>query len=297
MGGYDQQLLELRQQAKRAKKIRELLALMETQYRSLEYDMTRKRRKQRAEQDDVDRMKNGVTGFFSRLTGSYRTEMNREVEECLAASMEYEDAVQAFRKLCDQRDAYQAELEELLPFETAYQTRIRSLSEELKVSGTPEGTRLIVLEEAQQESETRAAAIKWALNECDYLMGRVRGEMFDAAQRERAENREPLYFGRVQSSGGRYSQHNMARRHEQKLMENASLRELELQFRRLLGKIEERGIRLPDEHIMSGCSAAELNVHLLHTVDDLKRQKTETAAQLESLAQRVEDFLVGELSE
>ncbi len=173
MANYDVQLLELKEKAERAAKLRELLELMKRQRSSLTYAASRAQRKQQEEQADVDRMKSGISGFFSRLSGNYEARMDQEVSECLEASMELTQAQQELKELKAQQAAYQQELEELLPFEEAYHTRIRTLYEELKSSGTPEGTQAVVLEERLNTVVSQLARLRIALQECQNLEGKA----------------------------------------------------------------------------------------------------------------------------
>ncbi len=169
MGDYDQQLIELKQKAERAAKLRELLELMRRQRSSLSYTVSRAKTKQEEEQADVDHMKSGLSGFLSKLAGDYDLRMDKEVFECLEASMELEQAQRELEELKAQQAAYQQELDELLPFEEAYHTRIRTLYEDLRASGTSDGTRAIVLEERLKTVESALTRLAKAKIECTNL--------------------------------------------------------------------------------------------------------------------------------
>lgn len=118
-----------------------------------------------AEQRDVDKLEGRtLANFFYAVTGQMEKQLDKEKQEAYAAAVKYDAAVYELEAVKKDIADINRSLMELRGCKERYQELIKKRQEELKASNTPEGEKIIGLEECVTILESRNKEIKEALS-------------------------------------------------------------------------------------------------------------------------------------
>lgn len=117
------------------------------------------------EQRDVDKLEGRtLANFFYAVTGQMEKQLDKEKQEAYAAAVKYDAAVYELEAVKKDIADINRSLMELRVCKERYQELMKKRREELKASNTPEGEKIIGLEERVTILESRNKEIKEALS-------------------------------------------------------------------------------------------------------------------------------------
>ena len=156
---YDAELRSLRQQADRKVQLQTMLHDLYARQYALRDEVAMLRETMDKEQTDVDRLEQGgnLYSFFYNVVGKMDQQLTREKEEAYAARVKYDASAAQLRVLEEDIARKEREMAGLRDCEERYECLLRQRMEELKISGSVLGRRIMELEQklARLEGEKR----------------------------------------------------------------------------------------------------------------------------------------------
>ena len=158
MTEYDQELSQLQAQLVRKQKLEAMVASLAIQRTQLQSQEEALRNARMAEQADVDRLEGrSLSAFFYNVLGKRDEKLDKERREAYEAAVKHDAVVRELEGVASDLRNHQEELSQLTQVQTRYEYLLDQKAQFLKRSGTPNGQRILELEDrlARMEGEKK----------------------------------------------------------------------------------------------------------------------------------------------